>query len=98
MAAGEDFAAKLPPQNLDAERSVLGSMLLSNDALDEVAAFLKPAHFYLDAHQRIYDTVCKMRDRGLGAIDSVTVGDELQNVGLLEQVGGIPYLLEILEA
>ena len=47
------FHTKLPPQNLDAERSVLGSMLLSNDAVDEVASFLKATHFYLDAHQQI---------------------------------------------
>jgi replicative DNA helicase len=97
MAAGEDFTAKLPPQNLDAERSVLGSMLLSNDAVDEVAAFLKATHFYLDAHQRIYGTICRMRDRGLSAIDPVTLAEELAREKLLEETGGMSYLHTILE-
>src|SRR4051794_7931783 len=78
MAGPDDLTARLPPQNLEAERSVLGSMLLSNDAIDEVAAFLKGAHFYHDAHQRIYATICEMRDSGRSAIDPVTVAAELQ--------------------
>jgi replicative DNA helicase len=97
MAAGEDFTAKLPPQNLEAERSVLGSMLLSNDAIDEVASYLKATHFYLDAHQRIYGTICRMRDRGLSAIDPVTLAEELGREKLLEETGGPAYLHEILE-
>ncbi len=97
MAPSEDFTAKLPPQNLDAERSVLGSMLLSNDAIDEVASFLKAAHFYLDPHQRIYGTICRMRDRGLSAIDPVTLAEELGREKLLEETGGPAYLHEILE-
>ena len=98
MAADEDFTAKLPPQNLDAERSVLGSMLLSNDAIDEVASYLKATHFYLDAHQRIYATICRMRDRGLSAIDPVTLAEELGREKLLEETGGPAYLHDILEA
>lgn len=97
MAPNEDFTAKLPPQNLDAERSVLGSMLLSNDAVDEVAAFLKASHFYLDAHQRIYATICRMRDRGLSAIDPVTLAEELDREKLLDEAGGTSYLHQILE-
>ena len=64
MATVEDFLTRLPPQNLDAERSVLGSMLFSNDAVDEVASFLKSTHFYHDAHQQIYGAICRMRERG----------------------------------
>jgi replicative DNA helicase len=94
--AAEDFAAKLPPQNLDAERSVLGSMLLSNDAIDEVAAFLKATHFYHDAHQRIYASICKMRDRGQAAIDAVTLSEELAREKLLEEIGGAFYISDIL--
>ena len=97
MAPSEDFTAKLPPQNLEAERSVLGSMLLSNDAIDEVASFLKAAHFYLDAHQRLYAAISGMRDRGLSAIDPVTLAEELGREKLLEETGGIAYLHEILE-
>ncbi len=96
MAADDDLAAKLPPQNLDAERSVLGSMLLSNDAIDEVIAFLRPDHFYHDAHRRIYETICRMRDRGLSAIDAVTLAEELERQKLLEDAGGAAYLHEVL--
>ncbi len=98
MATVEDhLISKLPPQNLDAERSVLGSMLLSNDAVDEIASYLKAAHFYHDAHQQIYATICRMRDRGRGAIDAVTLAEELASLKLLEEVGGPSYLHQILE-
>lgn len=97
MATVDDLVVKLPPQNLDAERSVLGSMLLSNDAVDEVASFLKAAHFYHDAHRTIYGTICKMRDEGRSAIDTITVAEELAGLRLLEEVGGPNYLHEIME-
>ncbi|HET6327822.1 MAG TPA: DnaB-like helicase N-terminal domain-containing protein, partial [Planctomycetaceae bacterium] len=97
MAIVGDFLAQLPPQNLDAERSVLGSMLFSNDAVDEVASFLKAAHFYHDAHQQIYGAICRMRERGRGAIDAVTLAEELAGLKLLEEVGGPSYLHQILE-
>jgi replicative DNA helicase len=97
MATVEDFVTRLPPQNLDAERSVLGSMLFSNDAIDEVASFLKSSHFYHDAHQQIYTAICRMRERGRGAIDAVTLAEELAGLKLLEEVGGPSYLHQILE-
>jgi replicative DNA helicase len=97
MATVEDLVVKLPPQNLDAERSVLGSMLLSNDAVDEVASFLKAAHFYHDAHQQIYGAICRMREQGRGAIDAVTLAEELTSLKLLEDIGGPNYLHQILE-
>ncbi len=97
MATVEDFLTRLPPQNLDAERSVLGSMLFSNDAIDEVASFLKAPHFYHDAHQQIYAAICRMRERGRGAIDAVTLAEELAGLKLLEEVGGPSYLHQILE-
>jgi replicative DNA helicase len=96
--AVQDYTNKLPPQNLDAEKSVLGSMLHWNDSIDEVAAFLKPGHFYLDPHQRLFATICRLRDKGLAAIDAVTLAEELAREKQLEEVGGPAYLHEILEA
>jgi replicative DNA helicase len=96
--AVEDFTNKLPPQNLDAEKSVLGSMLHWNDSIDEVASFLKPGHFYLDPHQRLYSAICRMRDRGVTGIDAVTLAEELAREKQLEEVGGTAYLHEVLEA
>jgi replicative DNA helicase len=91
-------ADKLPPQNLDAERGLLGSLLLMNEAADDVADVLRSNHFYSDAHQRIYRAMFDLREKGVSGIDAVTLAEELSNRGELEDVGGVPYLMEILEA
>ncbi|MBI1346703.1 replicative DNA helicase [bacterium] len=93
-----EFDRHLPPQNVVAERSVLGSILLHNDAIDEVADFLHPSHFYNDAHNQIYAAILKMREAGLRGIDAVTLAEELDRQQQLDSVGGVRYLLEILEA
>jgi replicative DNA helicase len=98
MAAQDGFSGKLPPQNLVAERSVLGSILLSNHAIDEVADFLHPSHFYSEAHQAIYSSILKMYEGGVKGIDAVTLSDELGRRQQLAEIGGAAYLLEILES
>lgn len=87
---------RLPPQNLDAERSVIGSVLLLESAFDEVADTLKPNHFYSDAHQIIYATICRMKDEQR-TVDAVTLGDELEERQQLGNVGGAAYLAELME-
>ena len=89
---------RIPPQDLEAERSVLGSMLLLNDSIDDVAEVLQAEHFYSDAHQRMYSAIMALYDAGNRGIDAVTVGNELARTNELEQVGGPAYLLEVLEA
>jgi replicative DNA helicase len=96
--ATNDLFDRLPPQNLDAERSVLGSILLVNEAIDEVAEFLESDHFYGDAHRRIYAAILKLHDAGNRGIDPVTLGNELISRSELEEVGGVPYLAEVLES
>lgn len=88
------LADRLPPQNLDAERSVLGGILLDNDILHDIVSFLTPDDFYRDAHQLIYRSIREMYDEGK-AIDAVTLADELDRKGQLEQVGGDDGLSEI---
>ena len=68
-----DISDRLPPQNLDAERGVLGSILLWNDAIDEVAEFLHADHFYGDAHRRIYAAIHLLHERGIRGIDAVAL-------------------------
>jgi replicative DNA helicase len=92
--AGE---VRIPPQNLDAERSVLGSLLLLNDAIDDIA-WLKVEHFYSNPHQAIYKAIQGLRDRKVGGIDPVTLVDALQVSGELEDAGGAAYIMEVLEA
>ncbi|MDR3582541.1 MAG: replicative DNA helicase [Candidatus Pacebacteria bacterium] len=86
---------RLPPQNLDAERSVLGAMLLDNRAIDEVASIIRRADdFYRDAHQVVYRAIRDMHDEGK-AVDAVTLADELTLRGQYKQIGGDNLLTEI---
>lgn len=92
-----DFAERIPPQNLDAEKSVLGCVLLVNDTIDEVLQVINANHFYSDAHQKIFRTVTKMHADKTSGIDAVTLANELDRSGQLEEIGGPGYILEIME-
>ena len=93
---GPDRTGALPPQNLDAERGVLGSLLLMNEAIDDVAEFLTADHFYSDRHRAIYEAILKLSESGARGIDLVTVADRLAQTGQLEAAGGLVYLDEVL--
>jgi replicative DNA helicase len=80
-----------PPQDLQAEQSVLGGMLLSKDAIADVVEVLRSGDFYRPAHQVLYDTVLDLYGRGEPA-DPITVSAELTRSGQLLRVGGTPYL------
>jgi len=88
---------KLPPQNLDAEKGVLGSILLMNEAFDEVAHVLHADHFYGDANKRIYAAIHRLFESGVRGVDVITLGEELERTKELEEAGGPLYLNEILE-
>lgn len=97
-SSNSDIFDRLPPQNLDAERAVLGSMLLSHEAIDEVADILHPRHFYGDAHRRVAEAIFRLAENSLGGIDVVTVAEDLETHKQLEEVGGPVVLSQILEA
>ena len=80
-----------PPQDVQAEQSVLGGMLLSKDAIADVVEALRAGDFYRPAHQIVYDTILDLYGRGEPA-DAVTVSAELTRTGQLMRVGGTPYL------
>nr|WP_253777487.1 replicative DNA helicase [Goodfellowiella coeruleoviolacea] len=80
-----------PPQDLAAEQSVLGGMLLSKDAIADVVETLTPTDFYRPAHQAVYDCILDLYGRGEPA-DPITVSAELERRGELLRVGGAPYL------
>jgi replicative DNA helicase len=90
VSAGPGFE-RTPPNNIDAEQSVLGGMLLSKDAIADVVEVLRSDDFYRPAHQMIYDVVTDLYGRGEPA-DAVTVFDELQKRGEMARVGGAAYL------
>ncbi|MCA9082900.1 MAG: replicative DNA helicase [Planctomycetaceae bacterium] len=88
---------RVPPQNLDAERGVLGSILLLNEAIDDVGEVLRPEHFYSDAHQKIYGAIRDLYENNIRGIDAVTLAEELVRRNELDAIGGPAYLAEILD-
>jgi replicative DNA helicase len=82
---------RTPPQDVEAEQSVLGGMLLSKDAIADVIEVLRGNDFYRPAHQLIYDAILDLYGRGEPA-DAVTVAAELSRSGTIARVGGHPYL------
>ena len=89
---------RLPPQNLDAERGVLGSMLLMNEAIDSVSMLVSAADFYRDPHAKTFTAMLDMHCNGCRAIDPITLSEELTKRGQLEEIGGAAFLAEILNA
>jgi len=88
---------RLPPQDLGAEQSVLGSMLLNKDAIADCLEVTKSADFYRPAHELIYDAVLDLYGRGEPA-DAITVADELGKRGDLTRVGGQAYLHQLIQS
>ncbi len=86
---------RLPPQNVDAEQSVLGSILIDRDAVVRVAGFLRPEDFYREAHRTIYQATLDLFERREPA-DFVLLCDELERRGRLEQIGGPGYLTSLI--
>ena len=93
MAHGD---LKVPPQNLEAERSVLGAMLIDNDAIGMAAEALDPSWFYEDAHQKIYMTILELYNNHKN-VDLITLCDQLKSKNQLESVGGVTYLSELID-
>ena len=89
---------RVPPQNLEAERGLLGSLLMLNEAIDEIGDQLRDEHFYNDAHQKIYAAIHHLYERGVRGIDAVTLVEELGIREQLEDVGGIAYISQIIES
>src|SRR5690625_993578 len=93
---GEGFD-KTPPQDVAAEQSVLGGMLMSKDAIADVIEVLRGTDFYRPAHEAIYEAILDLYGRGEPA-DAVTVAAELTNRGELARIGGAPYLHTLLSS
>jgi replicative DNA helicase len=88
------FLDRVPPQNNEAEQSVLGAVFLSKEALITAMEILRPEDFYKTAHQRIFKTMLDLYEKG-EPVDLVTVTAELQDHKLLDEVGGVTFLTEI---
>jgi len=89
-------AMRVPPQSIQAEASVLGSMIIHSPAIDVVVQITQSEHFYRPAHQTIYQVLLEMSSAGK-PVDLVTMRDELERRGQLEAVGGVEYLVMLAE-
>src|SRR5919206_2916939 len=89
-------AERTLPHNLEAERSVLGAILLHNDAFNLAAEVIDAADFFRDAHRRIFDKMVKLVERG-NVIDLITLKDELHRSGELDEVGGPAYIAALVD-
>jgi replicative DNA helicase len=88
---------RVPPQNIEAERSTLGAMFLEKDAIYRAMEIIKPEDFYKDGHALLYQVVLDLTNKG-EPVDLVTVTEELRQREALEKVGGITYLTELANA
>ena len=91
---GSEILDRLPPQNLEAEKGVLGSLLLDPNLCDDVALILRPDDFYADANQKLYAHLLAMHDEGK-RIDVMLLVERLTQAGDLEAVGGAAYMAEV---
>lgn len=96
MAAKSEI--DLPPQNLEAEKALLGSIFFLAEALDDVADLIKPGHFYLHSNKHVYEAILALQAAGKREFDAITVGEALEAAGKLDEVGGYEYLQEIIES
>jgi replicative DNA helicase len=85
---------KLPPQNIEAEQSVLGAILINNDALNASLELLTEEYFYKDSHRRIFFAMTELFDKS-EPIDIITLTDHLKRKNELELIGGVPYLTSL---
>ena len=84
----------IPPQNVDAEASLLGAILIDSDAIVKIADDIRASDFYDPRHERIYEAVIQLYEKH-HPIDVLTLSDQLKNTGFLEFIGGGAYLTEL---
>src|SRR5215470_14523780 len=97
MSSDQGGTERLPPQSREAERSVLGSMLRDNGVIGDVLQIIRGDNFYLDAHQKIFQAITSLYDRG-HPVDLVMLAETLKDQKHIEDVGGYPYLAELWDA
>jgi replicative DNA helicase len=88
---------KLPPQNVEAEQSVLGGILIENDAINTVTEILTTEDFYRDAHRKIFDALLDLSERNEPA-DLITTTNELQKKNHLDAIGGASYVASLIDS
>jgi replicative DNA helicase len=93
---GDPFFDKGLPSNVEAERSILGAILLDNAVCNQAIELLRREDFFLDSHRRIFDKMISITER-LMPIDLITLSDELRRAGEFEQIGGATYIASLID-
>jgi replicative DNA helicase len=88
---------RVPPNNMEAEQAVLGSMLIERSAVDKAAEILRPDDFYRDAHRFVFEAMLNLAERDQ-PVDPIFLENELKARGQFEQVGGMVYIFNLMEA
>src|SRR5699024_1309627 len=94
MAMNDGWNDRTPPHNIEAEQAIIGAIFLEPEAFSTASEVLMPEDFYRAGHQRIFEAMMQLADRG-EAIDVVTVTSALQDSKHLEEAGGASYLTEV---
>ncbi|MDQ2681278.1 MAG: replicative DNA helicase [Candidatus Eremiobacteraeota bacterium] len=87
---------RIPPQNLEAEMAVLGSILVDREIMGTVSELVSTTDFYAHVHESIYAALLRLYDRG-EPLDKITTSEELKRANLLEKVGGLSYLSALMD-
>ncbi|MEI7758774.1 MAG: replicative DNA helicase [bacterium] len=90
----DNHQLNIPPQNIEAEASLLGSILIDSDSLVKIADTIHSEDFYDPRHQKIYDAIHQLYEKHY-AIDVLTITDQIKNNGLLDAAGGAGYITEL---
>jgi replicative DNA helicase len=88
---GQEKKGRVPPQNLEAEQSLLGGLLIDPDSINKIVDIVSPDDFYRDAHGRIYEVMLDLYEKN-EAIDLITVSSAARDKSLTERIGGVTYL------
>jgi replicative DNA helicase len=92
-----DYATRIPPQSLEAERGLLGALMMKPEALHDVSDTVRPESFYAEKHRTIFETMRELSDRG-EPIDLLSLSERLQGKGVLDRCGGRAYIAELTSA
>ena len=90
----QETVGKMPPQSIESEIGVLGSMLIEEEAIAKVIELLNPSYFYKDIHKKIFASILDIYAKG-GMVDIVTLSEDLRKKNQLDGVGGVSYITSL---
>lgn len=90
-----EIRGKIPPQNIEIEKTVLGAILIDHESIDKIIELITAESFYLDTHRIIYKAILEISNKNQAPIDYLILAEKLKAQNELERIGGFPYLIEL---